>query len=129
MHSQLVLSPVQRKAADALLEGISVGGVVVLKGDSGSGKSVILEHIHGLRGGALIGVREFLKALAERQPEAIEEAFLRVVEDALSAPDLVLVDVLLMVTYIVEPHNFEYCYLLDATHTAQLRAARVPRTN
>jgi predicted AAA+ superfamily ATPase len=124
MHSPIVLSPVQRKAADALLEGISVGGVVVLKGDSGSGKSVIMQHVHSLLGGALIGIGNFLKALAERQPDAIEEAFLRVVEDAVHANDLVLVDDLHLITSIVHHFNYPRRYLLEAALTTLLGEAR-----
>jgi SpoVK/Ycf46/Vps4 family AAA+-type ATPase len=123
MNTQLVLSPVQRKAADALLEGVSVGGILVLNGDSGSGKTAILKHIHALRGGVLIGVREFMSALRERDPGAIEEAFLHTVEEAMHAHDLVLVDDLHLVTYIVGHYNYPRRYLLDAALTALLAEA------
>lgn len=58
MQPVLVLTPVQQEAANSLLEGISVGGVLVLRGQSGSGKTVVLKNIHAAKGGVIIGVRE-----------------------------------------------------------------------
>jgi hypothetical protein len=123
MNAQLALSPARQKAAEALLEGLSVGGVLVLLGGAGTGKTAILRHIHALRGGALVGVREFVESLLARGPGAVEEAFLRTVEDAMHAHDLVLVDDLHLVTYIVNRYTYARKYLLEAALTALLAEA------
>src|SRR5689334_1379810 len=125
MQAILVLSPVQQKAADALREGISVGGVLMLEGEPGSGKTAILEHLHAELGGALTGVHDFLASLGEHNPGAIEEAFLRPIEDAMNAHDLIFVDDLHLVTDIVARHNYSRRYLLEAALTALLAEARV----
>ena len=102
-----------------------MGGILVLKGGAGSGKTVILEQLHTSCGGALVGVRQFLAALADRDPNAIEEAFLRPIEDAMQANDLVFVDDLHLVTDIVGKHGYSRRYLLEAALTALLAEARV----
>ena len=51
-------------------------------------------------------------------------ATMRAVEDAIHAHDLVLVDDLHLLTYIVERHNDPRRYLLDAALTALLGEAR-----
>jgi transitional endoplasmic reticulum ATPase len=122
---QHILTPVQQEAANGLLEGIFVGGVLVLRGETGSGKTVILESIHAARGGVLIGVREFLAALMSRDPGALEEAFLRMIEDAMQEHDLVIVDDLHLVTNIVNARNYPRTFLLDAALTALLAEVRV----
>jgi SpoVK/Ycf46/Vps4 family AAA+-type ATPase len=119
-----VLTPAQQKAADGLLEGIAVGGVLLLRGPSGSGKTTILEMIHALRGGALIGARELAAAMASKDAGPIEEAFLRLIEDAMAAHELVIVDDLHLVTSVVEGPNYPNTYLLDAALTALLTEAR-----
>lgn len=107
MRIQPGLSPVQQSAAAALLEGLSVGGVLALLGEAGTGKTTILRHLHALRGGAFVVVREFAQGL-------------RAIEDALHAHDLLLVDDLHLVTYIVGRHNDPRLYLIDAELTALL---------
>jgi transitional endoplasmic reticulum ATPase len=125
MQTEIVLTPVQQTACDGLLEGISVGGILVLRGEPGSGRTTILEMIHAAKGGVLIGAREFLGALMSRDPGALEEAFLRMIEDALYAHDLIMVDDLHLITNIVQARNYPRAYLLDAALTALLAEARV----
>src|SRR5882757_3748084 len=92
MKNEITLTPTQQSAFDGLLSGISAGDVVVLRGDSGRGKTTILRKAHAKLGGAFAGVRQFLSALDGRQPAAIEEAFLAMLEEALASKDLVIVD-------------------------------------
>jgi len=117
MQTEIVLTPAQQAAFLGLLEGISVGGILVLRGEPGSGKTTILENIRAAKGGTLIGVREFL--------DARDEAFLRTIEDALYAHDLIMVDDLHLVTNIVQARNYQRAYLLDAALTALLAEAGV----
>jgi predicted AAA+ superfamily ATPase len=98
--------------------------VLVLTGATGYGKTTILQKLHEARGGVLLGARDFLEALLPRDPGAVEEAFLRVMEDAIHAHDLVLLDDLHLITNIVEARNYQRRYLLDAALTALLAEAR-----
>ena len=106
MKTEIVLTPVQQTAFNGLLEGITVGRVLVLRGEPGRGMTTILEMLHAARGGVIIGVREFLAGLMASDPLAIEEAFLRMIEDAMHAHDLVIVDDLHLVTNIVDNYNY-----------------------
>jgi MoxR-like ATPase len=115
MNTQLVLSPVQEKAALNLIEGLAGGRVLVLYGAPGSGKTTVLRHIHKQRGGAYIGVRAFRGT--------VEGAFLRAIEDAIHAYDLVLVDDLHLVTGASRRNTRRY--LLDAALTSLLGEAGV----
>src|SRR5438045_8617551 len=56
------------------------------------GKTTILQKAHASLGGAFLGVRQFLRTLDARQPAAIEEAFLSMLEDAVAVKDVVIVD-------------------------------------
>jgi hypothetical protein len=124
MKTEIVLTPVQQDVLNGLLEGSKVGRVLVLRGEPGHGMTTILEKFQSAKGGAIIGVREFLAGPAARLT-AIEEALLRMIEDAMHAHDLVMVDDLHLVTNMVERHNHPRRYLLDAALTALLAEARV----
>jgi transitional endoplasmic reticulum ATPase len=117
------MSPAQAVAADGLLSGIAAGDVIVLKGDPGSGRTTILQTIHGRMGGAFIGMRQFMKALSG-QPAAIEEAFLDCVTEALGDHDLVMVDDLHLIMEVGEGCNYPRENLLDAALTSLLADAR-----
>jgi predicted ATPase len=115
MNTQLVLSPIQEKAALTLLEGIAGGRVLVLHGAPGSGKTTVLRYVHKQRGGAFIAVGGFR--------ETVEGTFLRAIEDAIHAHDLVLVDDLHLVTSAARRHDRRI--LLDAALTSLLGEASV----
>ena len=74
------------------------GGVFVLQGAQGMGKTTILKKLHAEVGGLLLNSREFLMQLEARHPLAIEEAFLETMRRAFAATDLVILDDLQMVT-------------------------------
>ena len=50
------LTPVQQTALDGLLNGMQAGSLAVLEGDAGAGKTTIFQHLHQIRGGALVGM-------------------------------------------------------------------------
>lgn len=111
---EVVLTPAQRAAFDSVIEGISVSGVVVLRGAAGRGKTTILQQVHAATGGILLGIAQFTRRLAERHPLAIEETFLQVLEEALEGYDLVMVDDLHLITDITDACNYRRENVLDA---------------
>jgi len=119
----LELTPAQKRAAEGLLSGIPAAGVLVLRGQAGSGKTAVLEHVHALAGGILLGVRQFMRSLAAGPPYAIEEAFLNMLEGAVAQHNLVFVDDLHLVTQIVTSCDYPRGFLLDAALTAALSDA------
>ncbi len=123
MKREITLTPTQQAAFDGLLGGISAGGVLVLQGESGMGKTTILRQTHARLGGAFVGVRQFMSTLVSGQPVAIEEAFLAMIEEAVARHDLVIVDDLHLVTNVVDNYQYSRRYLLDAALTSILGEA------
>ena len=124
--SDLTLTPVQQLAEENLIKGIYTDGVdaLVLRGESGFGKTTILERVQRVAGGVLLGMEQFADVLAERQPAALEEAFRDLVEYALASHDLAIVDDLHLIKDIVESCDYPRGYLLNAVLTAILAGAR-----
>ena len=86
------LCPVQQETHDALLNALSVGNVFRLWGDSGSGKTTVLQEIHAAIGGAFLTLKDFLHAMRSHHPLALEETFCQMVLDALASNKCVVVD-------------------------------------
>src|SRR5438094_9768535 len=90
-ESEITLTPTQKRAFDGLLGGLAAGSVVVLRGDSGMGKTAILRKVHAAEGGAFFSVRQLMDALMSQPPAAIEEACLHVVDTGRTSHALVIV--------------------------------------
>jgi transitional endoplasmic reticulum ATPase len=125
MNLQIVLTPVQQEAANSLLENLAVSPVAVLSGAAGAGKTSILKAVQATRGGVFLSAQEFMSVRQEQGPAAIEEAFFRMIEDAIQSHNLVLVDDLILVTNTAVGGGHGRAHLLDAALTAILAEARV----
>jgi len=125
MRNRIDLTPAQQIAARGLLEHIVTGGVLVLRGKPGTGKTTILEAIHEQRGGLLRTAREII---GNARPDVFEEAFLRMIYDAIQMQDLVLIDDLQVVTAAVDRQADPGGYLFDASLTAILAEAQAMKT-
>jgi Holliday junction resolvasome RuvABC ATP-dependent DNA helicase subunit len=125
MRANITLTPVQQAAANRLLEGLDAANVVVLCGAAGSGKTSILKTVHAARGGTLLGADPFTDLRNTGGPFAIEEPFLRTIEEAILTHDLVMVDDLHLLSHSVETRDYSRSYLLDAALTAILADAGV----
>lgn len=119
----LALTPSQRKAAKGVLRGLERGGFAVLQDQGNRGKTTVLEHVQQETGAAMVGVREFLSSLAAHRPEAIEEAFLDLVEAEIESHEIVLVDDFHLVKNIADDYDYPRKFLLDAVVTSLLTTA------
>jgi len=127
IEKEFIMTPAQQLAADSLKNGITAGDILVLRSGSGMGRTTILEHVHAAIGGGFVGVRQFMEILRERNSDAIEEAFLEMIELSLVHHDTVIVDDLHLITNITEACNYARRYLLDAALTALLGEAGARR--
>ena len=82
MTNQIRLAPAQQDAAERLSSTLSKGDIFILRAQPGMGRTTVLSHIHGIVGGVFLGVRQFLNELTARAPQAIEEAFLAMLDHA-----------------------------------------------
>src|SRR5215831_2692803 len=124
-QSLALLTPAQRAAAEGLRDAISFAGILVLRGRAGSGKSTILQWLHAIMGGALLDCAGFMRSIGRGAPNAMEESFLRMIEEAMEQHDLVLVDDLHLVAEVLQDYNSPRSHLLDAALTAILAEAAV----
>ena len=118
-----IFAPAQQQAVNRLMEIIPIGSVFALEGETGAGKTLILEAVHRVCGGVLLGMREFIAALQTHAPAAIEEAFVKMIEQAMADHELILVDDLHLVMNTVEGCNYPRAELFDAALTAVLDEA------
>jgi hypothetical protein len=120
MDQEIKLTPAQQVPAEGILDAIPTSSVLVLRNNPGKGRTTILRWLHAAAGGAFVGVRHFMRVLMNRQPAAIEEAFLQLVEDCFESHDLVIVDDLHLIRSVVEGCDYPRPYLLDAVLTSLL---------
>ena len=124
MNLEITLTIAQQEAVDSLLDHLAVSPVAVLSGAESTGKAAILKAVQGIRGGVFLGTRQFMNARQAQGPAAIEEAFFRMIEDAIESHNLVLVDDLSLVANAARGGGEGRVHLLDAALTAILAEAR-----
>lgn len=88
----IALCPAQQQARDGLLRSLSLGSVFALRGDTGSGKTTVLQEIHARIGGAFLPMKELLDGFRGQHPLALEETFEQLVMNALAHHDAVILD-------------------------------------
>jgi SpoVK/Ycf46/Vps4 family AAA+-type ATPase len=126
-NDMIFLSPAQQRAFEALVAGVAASDVVHLRGTPGSGRTTILQKTQATVGGALLGMAQFMDTLAAGRPFAIEEAFVQMAQQALSAYALVMVDDLHLITQVTQNCDYPRAFLLDAALTAIMEEAVVHR--
>lgn len=115
-----ILTPSQQEAANGLRRAFGCGNVVVLAGDVGLGKTAVLRDFHAAAGGVFLGMREFLRALECREPLALEEAWVQLVESSFEKHDLVILDDVHLISAVVDGYSYPRTNLWDCALTAVL---------
>jgi len=124
MNLELTLTPPQQEATDTLLSRLAVSPVCVLSGAPGSGRTAVLHAVKAVRGGVFLGTQQFRGARLVQGPAAIEEAFFRMIEEAVERHALVLIDDLDRIMDAASEGGPGRLHLLDAGFTAILAEAR-----
>jgi transitional endoplasmic reticulum ATPase len=117
------LTPAQKMTAERLLAAIPASSVLVLRCGSGMGRTTILRSIHDTSRGAFVGMKQFMDLLTARQPLAIEESFVDLIDNALEDHDLVIVDDLHLLRDVVEGCDYPRPWMLAAALTAVMDEA------
>jgi len=123
-RSAVHLTPAQDRAANHIIDGLRFGNVLLFRAETGMGRTTILHHVRNAMGGAFVGARQFVDALMLRRPDAIEQAFVEMLEDVLDRHETVVVDDLHLVTAITTNYEYKRQGLLDACLEAVLSSAR-----
>jgi transitional endoplasmic reticulum ATPase len=111
------LSPSQQRAYDELRRLLPLGNIFVLAGNDGAGRTTILRRLHEEIGGAFLNMKDFVSALRQRDPAALEETFEEIVLAALESQDTVIVDDLRLLSNVTSHHFYPRYALLDAPLT------------
>jgi ATP-dependent 26S proteasome regulatory subunit len=111
------LSPSQQQGYDELRRLFPLGNVFVLAGNDGVGRTTVLRRLHHEVGGAFVNMKDFMSALRQHSPAALEETFEQIVLQALESHDIVIVDDLRLLTNVTAHHFYPRYSLLDAPLT------------
>lgn len=88
----IVLTPVQEAALAALLRMAAVQPVTVLHGAAGSGRTSVLKAFQRKTGAHTLSVADFLNAMKGHHQFSYDDIARRVVDDALTESDTVIID-------------------------------------
>jgi AAA+ superfamily predicted ATPase len=127
MHTEIELTPAQRLTADGLAGAISANQVLLLRCSPGKGRSTILRSVHHATGGSLVHLKDYIASLMGRQPAAVEEAFLQLIEDRLAQHRCVFVDDFHLIRNIVQSYEYPRQHMLDVMMTALLDKAEAEK--
>jgi hypothetical protein len=119
MAEPITLSPAQHAAHDAVMAALPAGNLFELRAKPGRGRTTVLGALHEALGGALLTVEDFVVALDQRHPLALEEALFERMYEALREHDRVIVDDLHVATTVMRGgcHFYPRSGLLDAHMT------------
>jgi ATP-dependent 26S proteasome regulatory subunit len=101
----LPLCPAQQQAFQQLMRLLPLGSVFALTGAVGSGRTTLLRLVHGKVGGAFLNMKDFMNALRQHNPIAIEECFEELLLDALNQHSHVIVDDLHLLSNVIGASN------------------------
>lgn len=119
----LTLTPAQQSPADRLLDAMPAASIMLLRGANGSGRTTVLNYIQDRTGAHRIGMREFVDTLMLRRPDAIEQAFVEMIESAMADHDMILVDDFHLITGIANHYSYNRSGVLDAALEALVSGA------
>ena len=110
------LCPAQQDAFDSATRLLPAGNLFVVYGETGCGRTTVLEGVHRETGGAFLTLHDLVEALSARLPMQIEETLHRLLTEALSSNDVVVLDDLHLVNNVVGEcrHFYPRCGLIDA---------------
>jgi transitional endoplasmic reticulum ATPase len=123
MATEVTLTQCQRAAAGALIGAIPTTSVLMLRSDSGKGRTTILRQVQAEVSGSLVSIKNFLDVLKARDPLAIEESLTELVDGRFEQDDLVIIDDFQLIRNVVDSFEYPRRGLLDAMLTALLDRA------
>jgi transitional endoplasmic reticulum ATPase len=122
--TRAMLSPVQRRAFDEIVEMCGASNAVVLESPTGSGKTAILRALADSFGGELLTWANAIDHAMRREIEATDDSVLMAIEEALERSKFVVVDSMEMLTdYHVRNRspNFRLEAILAKAHQTRSR--------
>lgn len=95
------LAPSQQKVIDWMNRALTVGNAFVVWGGTGMGKTTLLQELQRRHGGAIITMAQFMEAMTNQNPQAIEETFQHQVLEVMQKHDVVLIDDLSQLMHVI----------------------------
>jgi transitional endoplasmic reticulum ATPase len=87
------LCPAQMETYKMLQHSLQAGDIVVVYGETGRGKTTVLQYAHQQLHGAFLTMADYVAALRDRDPLAMEETFELLIREAIDATEsLVFLD-------------------------------------
>jgi transitional endoplasmic reticulum ATPase len=125
MNLRRSLSPAQERFAEEVFAAISAFPLVAVRCKDGMGRSSILRGVRDRLEAPMIGVCQIISLLKNRDPLAIEETFVEMVESFLEGNEVLIIDDLHLLKRVVDDYSYPRQQLLDLTITGLLDKAEV----